>query len=60
MTSENKRRKEKNTSHSCHGFALKEKLMKLKGALYFNSSKRQDLKKKLDNEIDDTGRVGQP
>lgn len=55
MTSENKRRKEKNTSHSCHGFALKEKLMKLKGALYFNSSKRQELKKINDNEIDDAG-----
>jgi len=59
MTSENKRRKEKNTSHSCHGFALKEKLMKLRGALYFNSSKRQDLKKKLDDEIYDPRGKGQ-
>ena len=50
MTSESKRRKEKNTSHSYHGFALKEKILKLKGFLYFNASKRQDLKKIKDDE----------
>jgi hypothetical protein len=44
MASENKKRKEKN-SNSNHGFALKEKVMKLKRALYFNASKRQELKK---------------
>lgn len=50
MTSENKKRKEKNRFHSSHGFALKEKLLKLKRFLYFNSSKRQELKKIEDNE----------
>jgi len=44
MASENKKRKEKN-SNSNHGFALKEKLMKLKRALYYNASKRKELKK---------------
>ena len=58
MTSENKRRKERNNPHSCHGFAMKEKLMKLKGWLYFNSSKRQELKK-IDNEIYDPRGEGQ-
>lgn len=40
MSSENKKRKEKNC-HSNHGFALKESIMKLKRLLYFNSSTRQ-------------------
>lgn len=44
MASENKKKKEKNC-HSNHGFALKEKLMKLKRLLYFNSSTRKELKK---------------
>jgi len=44
MASENKKHKEKN-SNSNHGFALKEKLMKLKRALYYNASKRKELKK---------------
>jgi len=44
MSSKNKKNKEKN-SNSYHGFALKEKHMKLKRALYFNASKRQELKK---------------
>ena len=44
MASENKKRKEKN-AYSHHGFALKEKRMKLKRLLYFNASKRQELKK---------------
>jgi hypothetical protein len=44
MASQNKKSKE-NNSNSHHGFALKEKLMKIKGALYFNASKRQELKK---------------
>ena len=43
MASKNKRNKEKNC-HSNHGFALKEKLMKMKKILYFNSSKRKELK----------------
>lgn len=51
MTSESKRRKEKNNPHSYHGFALKEKLMKLKGMLYFNSSKRKELKKIKNDEF---------
>jgi hypothetical protein len=51
MASENKKRKEKN-SNSTHGFALKEKLMKLKRALFYNSSKRKELKKIEDWEID--------
>jgi hypothetical protein len=50
MTSESKRRKEKNNPHSNHGFALKESLMKLKRRLYFNSSKRQKLKKIEEHE----------
>lgn len=49
MSSENKKRKEKN-SNSNHGFALKEKIMKLKRALYFNASKRKELKKIKDWE----------
>jgi len=44
MSSENKKRKEKRCN-SIHGFALKEKLMKLKRALYYNASKRQELKR---------------
>lgn len=49
MASENKKKKEKN-SYSNHGFALKEKLMKLKRLLYFNASKRLELKKIKDWE----------
>ena len=49
MSSQNKKKKEKNY-YSNHGFALKEKLMKLKRLLYFNSSKRQELKKIKDWE----------
>jgi len=44
MASENKKRKEKN-SNSNHGFSLKEKLMKLKRVLFYNASKRKELKK---------------
>lgn len=44
MASENKKRKEKNTN-SNHGFALKEKNMKLKRMLFYNASKRKELKK---------------
>lgn len=44
MASENKKKKEKNCN-SYHGHALKEKFIKLKRLLYFNSSKRQELKK---------------
>lgn len=50
MASENKKRKEKNCN-SGHGFALKEKVLKLKRLLYFNSSKRQELKRALKIEI---------
>lgn len=49
MASKNKKNKEKNC-YSNHGFALKEKLMKLKRLLYFNGSKRRDLKKIKDWE----------
>jgi hypothetical protein len=49
MSSVNKRKKEKNCN-SCHGFALKESNMKLKRALYYNSSNRQKLKKIQDWE----------
>jgi hypothetical protein len=49
MTSESKRKKEKNNTHSANGFALKEHECKMKRALYFNSSKRQKLKK-IDTE----------
>lgn len=41
MASQNKKNKEKNC-YSDHGFALKEKLMKIKGLLYFNSSMRRE------------------
>lgn len=44
MSSENKKKKEKN-SNSNHGFALKEKLMKLKRMLFYNASTRKELKK---------------
>lgn len=44
MASENKKNKMKN-AHSYHGFALKNKDMKLKRALFYNASKRQELKK---------------
>lgn len=44
MASENKKKKEKN-SNTNHGFALKEKLMKLKRLLFYNASKRKELKK---------------
>jgi hypothetical protein len=50
MASENKKRKEKNCN-SNHGFALKEKNMKLKRLLYYNSSQRKDYKNELHNEI---------
>lgn len=43
MSSQNKKNKEKNCN-SYHGFALKEKNMKLKRLLFFNSSKRKELK----------------
>lgn len=49
MASVNKKKKEKNC-YSYHGFALKEKLSRLKRLLYFNSSKRQELKKIKDWE----------
>lgn len=49
MASVNKKKKMKNC-HSNHGFAFKEKIMKLKRALFFNASKRQDLKKIKDWE----------
>lgn len=49
MASENKKKKEKNCN-SNHGFALKEKMMKLKRLLFFNSSKRKELKKIKDWE----------
>lgn len=51
MASENKKKKEKNCN-SYHGFALKEKMMKLKRLLFFNSSKRKELKKIKDWEKD--------
>lgn len=51
MASENKKKKEKNCN-SDHGFALKEKMMKLKRLLFFNSSKRKELKKIKDWEKD--------
>lgn len=51
MASENKKKKEKNCN-SNHGFALKEKMMKLKRLLFFNSSKRKELKKIKDWEKD--------
>lgn len=50
MSSQNKRKKEKN-SNSWHGFALKEKLMKLKRRLFFNSSLRSEMKKDLKNVV---------
>jgi hypothetical protein len=40
MASENKKKKMKN-SNSHHGFALKEKKMKLKRMLFFNASQRK-------------------
>ena len=45
MSSENKKRKEKNNPHSYHGMALKQSDVKLKGRLYYNSSTRQKNKK---------------
>ena len=51
MASENKKKKEKNCNSS-HGFALKEKLMRLKRLLFYNSSTRKDLKKIKDWEKD--------
>ena len=47
MASESKKRKMKN-SYTNRGFALKEKLMKLKRVLFYNSSKRKELKKITD------------
>jgi len=44
MSSKNKKNKEKNC-YSDHGMALKQKSTKLKRLLYFNASKRQELKK---------------
>ncbi len=49
MASHNKKNKEKNC-HSYHGFALKEKASKIKRLLYYNASKRQELKKIKDWE----------
>lgn len=46
MASQNKKNKEKNC-YSNHGFALKEKFMKIKRLLYFNSSMRRE-----NNKID--------
>ena len=47
--SENKKRKERNC-YSNHGFAMKEKNLKIKRLLYYNSSTRQ-VNKKI-NQVD--------
>ena len=48
--SENKKRKEKNC-YSNHGFAMKEKRLKIKRLLYYNPSNRQ-VNKKILFEVD--------
>lgn len=50
MSSYNKIKKEKN-SNSRHGFALKEKDMKIKRLLYFNASLRKKLKKEVEDIV---------
>ncbi len=50
MSSESKKRKEKNNPHSYHGLALKLKDTKLKGRAYYNSAQRQKDKKDI-NEL---------
>jgi hypothetical protein len=47
MASENKKRKMKN-AHSHHGFALKEKDLKMRRRLFFNSSTRKQNNKRKD------------
>lgn len=47
MASENKKHK-MNNAHSNHGFALKEKNMRIKRRLFFNSSIRKKLNKIMD------------
>lgn len=47
MSSEKKKRKMKN-SHTNHGFALKEKISKIKRLLFYNASKRKELKREVE------------
>lgn len=50
MASENKKKKMKN-AHSHHGFALKEKFMKMKKRLFYNASQRKELRKEAMREL---------